>query len=119
MHLRACAPADGGAPLRLPVLVCGESGTGRDAVVRALHDFGERPEAPLIPVRTGRSGPSAVPEGGADIYLDEVESLSPSEQSHWLRVLRNAEDAPDERTIRVVASTREDLEARTARRRRC
>jgi two-component system response regulator AtoC len=102
------------APLRLPVLICGERGSGRDTVAEALHAFGERPEVPLTPVRCGAGGGPEIPAGGAVIYLDDVESLSASERSHWLRVLRNAEASPDDRLVRVLASTREDLSARAA-----
>jgi DNA-binding NtrC family response regulator len=102
------------APLSLPVLVHGERGSGRDAVAEALHAFGERPEVPLVPVRSGSGGGHEIPAGGAVIYLDDVESLSVSERSHWLRVLRNAESSPDDRLVRVLASTREDLSARAA-----
>jgi DNA-binding NtrC family response regulator len=103
------------ARLHLPVLVCGERGSGRDTVVGALHAFGERPDAPLVAVRSGAGGALEVPAGGAVLYLDDVETLSPSEQAHWLRVLRNAETSPDDRLIRVLASTQEDLRARVER----
>ena len=51
------------ARLRAPVLLLGESGTGKDVVARALHQLSRRP-GPLVPLNVG-----AIPETLADAEL--------------------------------------------------
>lgn len=49
------------APLKVPVLVLGEMGTGKELVARALHRFGERSGGPFAPVQCG-----AIPDAHRD-----------------------------------------------------
>jgi DNA-binding NtrC family response regulator len=99
------------AGLRVPVLVRGEPGTGRDQVAHALHLLGGSGDAPLVSVRAGAAVPAPRVPGGSACLLDEVGRFSPAEQAHWFeRVGATAVDpaaAP-----RVFASASEDLTER-------
>ncbi len=132
------------AALPLPVLVRGETGTGKELVAQALHRFGLPPEAPFVPVNCG-----AIPEGlleselfghcrgsftgavrdkrgaveaatGGTLFLDEVGELTPALQVKILRFLQDGEirrvgsETPVHVSVRVVAATHQDLRRGTA-----
>src|SRR5690606_12556738 len=48
-----CALMDRVAPREIPVLVIGESGTGKDVLVRALHRRSRRARGPLVVLDCG------------------------------------------------------------------
>lgn len=138
---RALAALDAAVDTDLPVLVQGETGTGKELFARALHDHGARNSGPFVAVNcaaiadslfeaelfghargafTGadraRGGLLARAEGGT-LLLDEIGELSPMRQATLLRVLESKRYRPvgtdDERLfdVRIVAATNRDLDA--------
>ena len=134
------------APIPAPVLVTGETGTGKELVARALHTESARPgpfvaiNAGAIPgsliaselfghVRGAFTGATAGHRGvfeqahGGTLLLDEVGELPLDLQAWLLRVLETGEVRAlgAERTkhvdVRVIASTHRDLEAAVGARR--
>jgi DNA-binding NtrC family response regulator len=127
------------AQSRSTVLITGETGTGKELVARAIHDWSAQREMPLGRVNcaalpetlieselfghvrgafTGavanKKGRFALAEGGS-ILLDEIGVIAPSAQAKLLRVLQEREFEPlgSERTlvvdVRVIAATNRDL----------
>jgi DNA-binding NtrC family response regulator len=127
------------AQSRSTVLITGETGTGKELVARAIHDWSAQREQPLVRVNcaalpeslieselfghvrgafTGavgnKKGRFALADGGT-IFLDEIGAVSPAVQPKLLRVLQEREFEPlgSERTIqvdvRVIAATNRDL----------
>ncbi len=127
------------APSDVPILVEGESGTGKDLVARAVHAMSSRMGGPYVALNmsaipenlaeselfghekgafTGadqpRAGFFAEAEGGT-LFLDEVGLLPPALQPKLLRVLEDGEYIPvgsrkaRRANVRVVAATNEDL----------
>jgi two-component system nitrogen regulation response regulator GlnG len=127
----------------LPVLLLGETGTGKDVAARAIHDGGARREQPFIAVNmatlaeslaaadlfgavkgayTGalqtRAGLFAEAAGGT-LFLDEIGDTPASVQPMLLRVLENGEYRSlgaqrDQRSsARLMAATDQDLGARS------
>jgi DNA-binding NtrC family response regulator len=101
------------APLRVPVLVAGEPGTGRSHVARALHGLGRTRDVPLVRVECGRPNP-APPPLAQPVCLIEVGRLSAHGQLAWLERLRELDAASAPPTARVLATTSEDLRRRAA-----
>lgn len=114
----------------VPLLICGESGTGKNAMAHYLHQCSGRREKPFIVVNC-----AAIPENmieetlfgdgehpgkiflaeGGTLFLDEIEELTISAQSRLLYLLQ--QDGIDSKTggasapdVRLIASTSQPLE---------
>ncbi|MHA7829428.1 MAG: response regulator, partial [Roseovarius sp.] len=80
----------------LPVLITGESGTGKSLIARAIHDFSDRRTLPFITVTpadlSDLEGPAKVMARakGGTIVLDEVTDLDQDAQGRVVRMM----DAP-------------------------
>ena len=138
------ALADRAAPRRLPVLVLGETGSGKELLARRIHARSPRAQRPFCDVNcaalpdtlltselfghapgafTGaqrdRAGWFERADGGT-LLLDEVGELSLAAQAALLRVLETGVVQPlggaRQRSVdvRVVATTHRDLEAMVA-----
>src|SRR5216683_2853671 len=136
--IRQAARAD------ITVLICGETGTGKDLVARAVHEFGVRRAGPFVKVNC-----AAVPrelleselfghERGAftgahqlklgkfesadhgTIFLDEIGDLHPALQGKLLHVLQDGQfsrvggRSTVKVDVRVLAATNQDLEQAVA-----
>ncbi len=128
-----------------PVLVTGETGVGKELVVRMLHADSRRAERPLVYVNCAAL-PASVAESElfghekgaftgatqfrpgkfqvadrASLFLDEIGELPLHVQPKLRRVLQNGEvqrvgsDRPHLVDVRVLAATNRDLEAEVAR----
>ncbi|MFI5177354.1 MAG: sigma-54-dependent transcriptional regulator [Vicinamibacterales bacterium] len=127
------------AQSRSTVLIVGETGTGKELVARAIHDWSAQRGMPLVRVNcaalpetlieselfghvrgafTGavanKKGRFALADGGT-IMLDEIAVIAPAVQAKLLRVLQEREFEPlgSERTVkvdvRIIAATNRDL----------
>jgi len=127
------------APSDVPVLVEGESGTGKDVLARTIHALSKRAQGPYLALNMSaipenlaeaelfghekgafsgadqaRQGFFAEAEGGT-LFLDEIGLLPLQLQPKLLRVLQDGEfipvgsRKPQRANVRVVAATNEDL----------
>jgi DNA-binding NtrC family response regulator len=111
------------APSDVPVLLRGDSGTGKEAIARYLHELSRR-KGPLVVVRCGAatatSSAGELPAtndtcceswfaaaSGGTLLLDEVSELQPALQAELLQVLQqrqvNEDAEPDD--VRLISTT--------------
>ena len=131
------------APSRVPVLVRGETGTGKELMARAIHDASGRPgafvavncgalprgliESELFGHRRGAFSGAGEDRDGlirrahrGTLFLDEIAELPPESQVALLRVLQEGEVRPVGASeslqvdVRVVAASHQDLTGRIA-----
>lgn len=132
------------ALVALPVLIQGETGTGKELAAQAIHNAGSRRNKPFIPVNCGalphglleselfghvkgaftgairdKKGRFELADGGT-IFLDEIGELAPAVQVKLLRVLQ---EGSFERIggidtvkvdVRVISATNKNLEEEVA-----
>jgi DNA-binding NtrC family response regulator len=97
------------AALREPVLVCGEPGSGRDTVARALHDLGPARSGPFVRVERAAAGrPFDLPARGT-VYLDGVDGFPPDAQHRWREGIARLLARGGALAPRFVASSLPDL----------
>jgi DNA-binding NtrC family response regulator len=123
-----------------PVLIEGETGTGKELAARAIHYRGKRRGGPFVPVNCGaipdtlvenelfghrrgaytdarfdHAGLVELARGGT-LFLDEVDALTPKAQVTLLRFLQDRQFRPlgarreEQADVRVIAAANRDLE---------
>ncbi|WP_438007479.1 sigma 54-interacting transcriptional regulator [Sorangium sp. So ce321] len=129
------------AASRIPVVLHGETGTGKEVLARLIHDGGSRKARRMVRVNCGAipkdlvestlfghergafTGAQQQQKGvfedadGGTVFLDEIGELPPAAQAALLRVLetgsfsRVGSPREIETDVRIVAATHRDLEA--------
>ncbi|MBU1583219.1 MAG: sigma 54-interacting transcriptional regulator [Proteobacteria bacterium] len=128
------------APMESPVLLLGETGTGKEVIANAIHNSSLRKDGPFIRVNCGAipatlldselfgyekgafTGAVSLKRGrierahGGTLFLDEIGELTSEAQVRLLRVLQEKEidrlggTQTIRVNIRIIAATHKDLE---------
>jgi two-component system NtrC family response regulator len=131
----------------IPVLITGETGTGKDLIAAAIHKRSGRASRPYIAVNTGAMAPELIASeifghergaftgaqdaragifeqaDGGTVFLDEIATMDEKTQISLLRVLeektfRRVGGVRNIATdVRIIAATNENLEKKVAEKR--
>ncbi len=115
-----------------PVLLQGETGTGKEVVARALHDLGPRADGPFLALNCaaiaeatfesemfgvkGEATGKLVAANGGTLFLDEICACPLPVQAKLLRVIEEKQVTPIGATtpvaldIRVISASNEDAD---------
>lgn len=117
----------------VPVLIQGETGTGKELVARALHDLGRDADAPFLAINCAALSPETfeaemfgvaeqsegrlLAASGGTLFLDEIAACPLTVQAKLLRVIEEKEVLPIGAArpvpvnLRIVSATNEDVDA--------
>jgi two-component system, NtrC family, response regulator AtoC len=103
------------APTEIPVLLIGESGTGKDAVALHLHRHSSRRGQAFRKTVGSSASPDQLSQDGlgretGTTYLDEVADLSAAAQTRLLQMLAEREGSNGEGGPRLISGTSRNLE---------
>ena len=128
------------APATAPVLILGETGSGKEVIARAIHVRSSRAQGPFLRVNCGAIPPDLVDSelfghergsftGAANrrlgwferadrgtLFLDEIGELTPAIQVRLLRILQDGTfervggQHPLQVDVRLIAATHRDLQ---------
>ncbi len=123
----------------VPVLIHGETGTGKEVMARALHYLSARHDRPFVPINCGALPDSLIENelfghsrgaytdarapqkglvaqaAGGTLLFDEIDTLSRKSQVTLLRFLQDRKfrplgsDTTEQADIRVIAATNADI----------
>jgi DNA-binding NtrC family response regulator len=143
--LRILKEAELHAVSDVPILVTGETGTGKELLARAIHDASRRSQGVFTPINMDALTPSLFDAAffghtkgaftGADserigflenshkgtLFLDEIGNLPVEMQGKLLRVLQDGEfikigtNRPQKTDVRFIAATNKDLDVLIAK----
>lgn len=132
------------APSDAPVLIFGETGTGKELIARAIHNRSSRRNGPFDRVNCGAIPPELIDSqlfghergaftgavearrgwferaNGGTLFLDEIGDLPPAAQVRMLRILQDGwmervgAEKPINVDVRIIAATHRDLAAMVA-----
>ncbi|MFT6088632.1 response regulator [Sulfitobacter sp.] len=97
----------------LPVLIWGESGTGKSLIGKAIHDFSDRRNLPFVTVTSADlqdiEGPARVLARvrGGTLLIDEIGDFPEEIQARIARMM----DTPGDHAPRFLATSQSDLAA--------
>jgi transcriptional regulator with GAF, ATPase, and Fis domain len=132
------------APSDAPVLIFGETGTGKELIARAIHNRSSRRNGPFDRVNCGAIPPELIDSqlfghergaftgavetrrgwferaDGGTLFLDEIGELPPAAQVRMLRILQDGwmervgSEKPINVDVRIIAATHSDLASMVA-----